>query len=112
MAPLFVAIVTKKNIALVFTGDEFADGGEFIAKTLKQEKVKASFFFTGRFYRNDLFAKTIQQLKKEGHYLGAHSDKHLLYCDWNKRDSLLVTKREFSTDLLDNYASMAAHGIA
>ena len=41
---------TKKKIALVFTGDEFADGGNFIAQTLQQQQVKASFFFTGNFY--------------------------------------------------------------
>lgn len=37
---------TKKKIALVFTGHEFADGGDFIVRTLQQEKIKASFFFT------------------------------------------------------------------
>jgi peptidoglycan/xylan/chitin deacetylase (PgdA/CDA1 family) len=99
-------------MAIVFTGDEFADGGDFISKTLKQEKIKTSFFFTGRFYRNDSFATIISQLKKDGHYLGPHSDKHLLYCDWSKRDSLLVTKKEFTVDLVGNYASMAVHGIA
>ena len=103
---------TQRKMAIVFTGDEFADGGDFISKTLKQEKVKTSFFFTGRFYRNDSFATIIRQLKKDGHYLGPHSDKHLLYCDWGKRDSLLVTQKEFVVDLVDNYASMAVHGIS
>ncbi len=102
---------TQRKMALVFTGDEFADGGDFISKTLKQEEIKTSFFFTGRFYRNDSFATTIRQLKKDGHYLGPHSDKHLLYCDWSKRDSLLVTQNEFAVDLADNYASMTVHGI-
>jgi hypothetical protein len=41
---------TQKNIALVFTGDEFADGGDVIRKTLKQQAIPASFFLTGRFY--------------------------------------------------------------
>jgi endoglucanase len=96
---------------LVFTGDEFADGGKFITEELWRQKIKSSFFFTGRFYRNKSFKKTIQQLKKDGHYLGAHSDQHLLYCDWNKRDSLLITKKQFNFDLADNYTSMAQHGI-
>jgi peptidoglycan/xylan/chitin deacetylase (PgdA/CDA1 family) len=103
---------TKKNIALVFTGHEFADGGNYIATSLKQQKIKASFFFTGEFYRNKNFNGIIQQLKKDGHYLGPHSDKHLLYCDWNKRDSLLVTQKEFTADMVSNYASMTAHGIS
>jgi endoglucanase len=95
----------------VFTGDEFADGGDFITKTLQQQSIKASFFFTGRFYRNTAFKKTITQLKNNKHYLGAHSDQHLLYCDWSKRDSLLVNKQQFGKDLLQNYATMKTAGI-
>jgi peptidoglycan/xylan/chitin deacetylase (PgdA/CDA1 family) len=100
-----------KAVAIVFTGDEFGDGGDFIANTLKEKKVKASFFLTGNFYRNPAFKKLINRLKKDGHYLGSHSDKHLLYCDWYKRDSLLVTKGEFTTDLLNAYATMSNFGI-
>lgn len=96
---------------MVFTGDEFADGGSFIAQILQQQKIKASFFFTGRFYRNNQFASTINQLKKGRQYLGAHSDEHLLYCDWTKRDSLLVTEQQFKKDLLNNYEAMAKSGI-
>lgn len=97
---------TKKNIALVFTGHEFADGGDFIARTLDKEKIKASFFFTGDFYRNKKFKNVITKLNSSNHYLGAHSDKHLLYCDWNKRDSLLLTKTQFFSDMTDNYFAM------
>lgn len=93
------------------TGHEFADGADFITTTLKEEKVKASFFFTGDFYRNKSFRSAIKKLKREGHYLGAHSDKHLLYCDWTKRDSLLVNKQEFIDDLMQNYAEMRKFGI-
>jgi peptidoglycan/xylan/chitin deacetylase (PgdA/CDA1 family) len=102
---------TQKKIAIVFTGDEFAEGGDFIAKTLKEQKIKASFFLTGQFYRNSSFKNIIQQLKSKGHYLGAHSDQHLLYCDWNKRDSLLVSEEEFQKDLLRNYSEMNKAGI-
>ena len=102
---------TKKNIALVFTGDEFADGGSFIAQTLRQKKIKASFFLTGRFYSNPAFKNIIHQLRIDGHYLGPHSNEHLLYCDWIKRDSLLVTKEDFTNDLSQNYAAMQKAGI-
>ena len=102
----------QKNIALVFTGHEFADGGELIAKTLEQQKIKASFFFTGDFYNNPSFKNIITKLKKNGNYLGAHSNKHLLYADWIKRDSLLVTKQEFTNDLKMNYAAMKKLGIS
>lgn len=97
---------TRKELALVFTGDEFADGGDYIAGVLKKEKIPASFFLTGQFYRNKAFGPVIQQLQQGGHYLGSHSDKHLLYCDWQKRDSLLVTKEAFRTDLTDSYKEL------
>ncbi|HET9825651.1 MAG TPA: glycoside hydrolase family 9 protein [Chitinophagaceae bacterium] len=102
---------SKKQIALVFTGDEFGDGGDFIAKSLAEQNVKASFFFTGRFYQNPAFKKIVQQLKQNGNYLGPHSNQHLLYCDWNNRDSLLVTRDGFSNDLLENLDIMHAQGI-
>jgi len=102
---------SSKNIALVFTGDEFGDGGNFIASALEQEKIKASFFLTGRFYKNPAFKKIVQRLRQDGHYLGPHSNQHLLYCDWDKRDSLLVTKEEFTKDLLANLDLMHAVGV-
>lgn len=102
---------SKKQIALVFTGHDFADGGTTIQSALSKQKVKASFFFTGDFYRAKQNAKLISALKKQGNYLGAHSDKHLLYCDWTKRDSLLVDSATFATDLQNCYKTMAAFGI-
>ncbi|MCC6288383.1 MAG: glycoside hydrolase family 9 protein [Chitinophagaceae bacterium] len=102
---------TQKKIALVFTGDEFADGGFYIADILKKENINASFFLTGNFYRNPAFKNIIRTLKSNGHYLGPHSDKHLLYCDWTKRDSLLVTKGIFTNDLSRNYEAMSSFGI-
>jgi endoglucanase len=101
----------QKNIALVFTGHEFGEGGDFIANTLQQEKVKASFFLTGKFYSNPAFKKIIQRLRVNGHLLGPHSYQHLLYCDWNKRDSLLVTRSDFVDDLIYNLDIMNQQGI-
>jgi peptidoglycan/xylan/chitin deacetylase (PgdA/CDA1 family) len=95
----------------VFTGDEFADGGQTIADILKKNNIKASFFLTGNFYRNEEFSPIINRLKNEDHYLGPHSDKHLLYADWNNRDSLLLTKKKFMRDLNKNYKRMAAFNI-
>jgi peptidoglycan/xylan/chitin deacetylase (PgdA/CDA1 family) len=102
---------SRKNIALVFTGHEFAEGGEFVSSTLQKEKIKASFFFTGDFLRNPAFTKIIVDLKNNKNYLAPHSDKHLLYCDWKDRDSLLVTKEFFTKDLLKNYSMMSRFGL-
>jgi len=102
---------TEKKIAIVFTGDEFGEGGEYILNTFKKGNIKASFFLTGNFYSNPAFHKLIAQLKSAGHYLGPHSNRHLLYCDWTKRDSLLVTKDSFFRDLKENYRQLKKFGI-
>ena len=102
---------TFKKIALVFTGDEFGDGAQFIANTLKQQRIHGSFFLTGNFYRNKNFKKQIAQLRLGGNYLGTHSDKHLLYCDWSNRDSLLVTRQQFEQDIKNAYQGLKKFNI-
>jgi len=97
---------TRAALSLIFTGDQFGDGAKHIRKILKREQVLASFFLTGNFYSNPKFTGIIKKLHGDGHYLGAHSNKHLLYCDWAQRDSLLVSKQEFTQDLLENYGKM------
>jgi endoglucanase len=103
--------VANRNISLVFTGDEYFDGLSFISKTLRGSGVKGGFFFTGNLYQNKKAQKLIKTLKNEGHYMGAHSDKHLLYNDWKNRDSLLVAKDSLQNDLKNNYKKMEAVGI-
>ncbi|MBN8544661.1 MAG: glycoside hydrolase family 9 protein [Ignavibacteria bacterium] len=102
----------RKNIALVFTGHEFADGYKTITSTLNKFGIKGNFFFTGDFYRNPDYSEIIRDLKNSGHYLGAHSDKHLLYNSWEKRDSTLITRLQFEKDVIDNYKEMAKFGIS
>lgn len=102
---------TKKNIALIFSGHEYADGGNKILECLKSQNVNASFFFTGDFLRNKNHEYLIKQLKDNGNYIGGHSDNHLLYCDWNNPDSLLISKQEFIADIKSNYSELAKFGI-
>ena len=102
---------TKKEIFLTFTGHEFGEGSTEVLNTLKQQNVKASFFLTGDFLRNPAFQKDIRRIIQEGHYLGMHSDKHLLYCDWGKRDSLLITKAQFEKDIKDNFSELEKLGL-
>jgi endoglucanase len=102
---------TKKTVALVFTADEFTDGLPAIIKALNNHHIPGSFFFTGNFYRNKANQSVIKKLIKQQHYLGPHSDKHLLYNDWTKRDQLLVTADSFRTDLRENLAAIHALGI-
>jgi len=102
---------SQKNIALVFTGDEFGDGLQTITQTLQKQQIHGSFFFTGRFYRNKQFWSFIKKVYRNGNYMGPHSNNHLLYCDWNNRDSLLVTYDVFAKDMQQNLAAMKSLGI-
>lgn len=101
----------QKDISLIFSAHDYNEGKDLIQEVLDEHKVKASFFFTGDFYRdadNEIF---INNLIKSGHYLGAHSDKHLLYIPWEDRDSLLVNKEQFKNDILNNFEVMKKFNI-
>ncbi|VBB47322.1 Polysaccharide deacetylase [uncultured Paludibacter sp.] len=99
----------EKKIALVFTGHEFADGAKTISNTLKKNNIKGSFFLTGDFYRK--YSRIAKKLQEEGNYMGPHSDKHLLYNDWTKRDSTIISKEKFEKDLSENYEAMEKAGL-
>ncbi len=102
---------SKKQISIVFTGHEFADGAKKIIKALRKNKVKASFFFTGDFLRKRKFTSYIKGIKKDGHYIGAHSDQYLQYCQLANRNSLLVDKALFIRDLKENFIELAKFDI-
>jgi peptidoglycan/xylan/chitin deacetylase (PgdA/CDA1 family) len=102
--------ITKKEVFLVFTADEFGEGAEHILNVLSEKKSKASFFLTGNYLRNPSNALIIKRMISDGHFVGPHSDKHLLYMPWEKRDSLFVTNVTFSEDLRNNYRELEKRG--
>ena len=101
----------NRNISLVFTGDEFRDGLPHISQVLEKKDVKGSFFVTGKFVEDKKSANLLTKLTKKGHYVGPHSDQHLLYSPWENRDSLLLTKSEFVNDLEANVVRLEKIGI-
>lgn len=103
--------IQQKKIALVFTGDEWFEGFPGIIQDLHEQQIRAGFFLTGRMYRNPEARPLIRQAFKSGHYLGPHSDRHLLYNDWTKRDSLLVSRDSMLNDLQQNIYAMKELGI-
>ena len=94
----------QKRIALVFTGHEYAEGGESILDELGKHQGRASFFFTGGFLANTNFAPLLSRVIAAGHYVGPHSDQHRLYCSWGESRRTLVSEEEFVNDLLANVA--------
>jgi len=101
----------RKDVYLAFTAHEKAQGGEYILQVLEKNGIKASFFFTGRFLRNPDYKTLIKKVIDNGHYVGPHSDQHILYCDWDKRDKLLVNRRSFEDDLRKNYIELENFGV-
>ena len=89
-----------KTIYLCFTGHDFKEGFDHVLKELNDREIQASFFLTGYFIAQNI--DLVKRIKSEGHYIGAHSDAHLLYNDWSKRDSLLHSPEEIKMDIANN----------
>jgi peptidoglycan/xylan/chitin deacetylase (PgdA/CDA1 family) len=101
----------EKRLALIFTGHEFAEGADTILNELQRRKARASFFLTGDFLRRPEFRPLIERMVAERHYLGPHSDRHLLYCSWEKPAQTLVTEEEFAGDLIANLNELQGFGV-
>lgn len=93
---------TSKQLALVFTGDQFAESAQTILDVLSRHRIRASFFLTGTFLQNTNFASVVARIRYEGHLVGPHSDAHLLYCSWDNPSRTLMAWHEFRRDLLQN----------
>lgn len=98
--------INEKVIYLIFSADEYGEGADHILNTLKANNAGGSFFLTGNFFRNPKYSAVVKRIISEGHFLAPHSDRHLLYASWEKRDSLLVTKNDFISDLKANYKEL------
>lgn len=103
---------SEKKVYFFFSADKYAEGAKTIMQALKKCNAKGSFFLTGNFYRNPENKLLIADLVAGGHYVGAHSDGHLLYADWTKRDSSLVSQQMLVSDLKANYQKMSAFGLS
>jgi peptidoglycan/xylan/chitin deacetylase (PgdA/CDA1 family) len=101
---------SERKVALVFTGDTYANSAAPILDVLKERNIKAGFFLTGNFARDAAFRPALDRMVTEGHYVGPHSDSHPLYCDWGDRDKSLVTKEFFTEDLRANLAALRSLG--
>jgi peptidoglycan/xylan/chitin deacetylase (PgdA/CDA1 family) len=98
------------RVALIFTGHDYGEGGATILDELAKRRGRASFFLTGDFLVNPRFEALVQRIVAEGHFLGPHSDKHLLYCDWTAGKKTLVSRRTFESDLRANLEKIARAG--
>lgn len=98
----------RKCLALVFTAHEFDEGADTILRELARRHGHGSFFLTGAFLEAPRTAPLRNRLLAGGHYLGPHSDRHLLYCAWEAPRKTRVSRAEFRADLLGNVAKLPA----
>ena len=101
----------RKTVHLIFSADTQFEGGEAILQTLSKNNVKASFFLTGNCLRDKKFEPLIKKIIKQGHYVGGHSDNHLLYAPWENRQQSLVSPDSLINDFRKNMAELEKYGI-
>lgn len=101
----------EKKIYFIFSADTRFNGGPHILKTLKKAGIKGSFFLTGNCLRKEEHKELIENIIAEGHYVGGHSDNHLLYAPWEKREVSLVSRDSLVKDLQLNMAELEKFGI-
>ena len=101
----------QKVVYLIFSADSMFGGGEKVLKTLADNKIKGSFFLTGNFLRMKEHEDITRKIIERGHYVGAHSDKHILYAPWDNREKSLVSADSLARDIKDNYTELARFDI-
>ena len=101
----------RKVIWLCFTADENFNGAERVLNTLKKQQVKGNFFLTGNCMRHAPNREAIRRIVADGHYVGGHSDRHVLYCDWGAERPSLMHADSIISDLRANYAELAKFGV-
>lgn len=106
------AEASSKPVYFIFTADSMFEGGEYAMQVLKEAGLKASFFFTGNFLRDKARnANIINRAVAEGHYVGPHSDRHILLADWDAGRTTLADPDSAVTDMMDNLVELAEYGI-
>lgn len=98
-------------VHLVFSADSMFEGGEYAVGVLDSMDVKASFFFTGNFLREPSNRAIVERIIRDGHYVGSHSNRHLLLADWDRDRTPLVTVDSLLHDLDSSYVELGCFGI-
>ena len=102
----------RKQLALIFTADQYVEGADSILQTLDAGAIHASFFLTGNALAAPNMREWTRRAVAAGHYVGPHSHGHLLYAPWEDRQQSLVDKQRFQADLYHNLAELRDLGAA
>ncbi len=100
---------SKKQLTLLFTCADMADGADSILHVLDKHGIRSAFFVTGNFIKK--YPDIVSRIIKHKHYLGSHSYSHPLYSTWDNPDSTIISKDDFQKDIMMSYELLALYGI-
>lgn len=100
-----------RNVYFVFSADSAFEGAGYALDAMLQRGCKGSFFLTGRFLRDTANHDVVERIISEGHYLGPHSDQHLLLAEWDDARTPLVAVDSLISDTRANLAALAHSGV-
>lgn len=103
--------VNRKALSLIFTGGETCNCNSAVTNALDQFSVPAAMFLTGDYLRNPENHSFLRHWHSQGHYLGPHSDTHLLYATWDLPPCPLVSREEVLADLEQNLLTLTCVGL-
>lgn len=98
-------------IYLIFSADSMFEGAPVALKALDERGIKGNFFFTGNFLGRPENSAVINRIVTGGHYVGGHSDGHLLLADWDDARTPLVTVDSMLDDVRRNIAALERFGV-
>jgi len=104
--------LSKKEVYLIFSADSLFEGGKKVLDVLKKHNSLGSFFLTGNCLRLVEHKALVERIIKEGHYVGPHSDKHLLYAPWEDRQKTLVGGDSLRNDIMLNVKELEKFGVS
>ncbi len=100
-----------RNVYFVFSADSAFEGAELALNAMLERGCLGSFFFTGRFLRDTTNRHVVERIISEGHYVGPHSDQHLLLAEWDEERTPLVAVDSLIADTRANLATLAQCGV-
>lgn len=98
--------VDSPVVHFLFSADSTFEGGNFALDVMDSMAITGSFFFTGNFLERPENAAVVSRAVKEGHYVGMHSNRHLLLADWDRARTTLVTVDSMLRDLDSNLVTL------
>lgn len=98
-------------VYLIFSADSMFEGAPKALDALDERGIKANFFFTGNFLERPENESIVRRVIDSHHYVGGHSNRHILLADWAKGRPILVPEDSMLADIRANLKTLATFGI-